>query len=190
MTMTYKHVILDRDGVLNYEAPDSGYVRQPGEFFWLPGALDALAMLRQAGVHLSVATNQSGVGRGLMTLAQLEAVHERMRGEAARHGAALDAVLVCPHAPGDQCACRKPAPGLIQMALAHAGIAPEASLVVGDDHRDLEAAARAGVKAALVRTGKGRKTETSLHGASVSTYDDLTQLARAILGPPDERQVT
>lgn len=188
--MTYKHLILDRDGVLNYEARDNGYVREPGEFFWIPGALDALAMLRRAGVHLTVATNQSGVGRGLMTLAQLEAVHERMRSEAAHHGAALDAVLVCPHAPDEQCACRKPAPGLIKMALARSGIAPEESLVVGDDHRDLQAAARAGVEAALVRTGKGRKTESSLHGAPIPTYDDLTQLASAILGRTDEHQVT
>lgn len=182
MEMTYKHVILDRDGVLNYEARDHGYVREPEEFVWLPGALEALAALRQAGVHLSVATNQSGVGRGLMTLAQLEAVHERMRSEASRNNAMLDAVLFCPHAPDDQCTCRKPAPGLIHAALATAGIAANESLVVGDDHRDLEAAARAGVQAALVRTGKGLRTESSLHGARVPTYDDLPQLARAILG--------
>jgi D-glycero-D-manno-heptose 1,7-bisphosphate phosphatase len=180
--MTYKHVILDRDGVLNHEARDNGYVREPGEFHWLPGALEGLAVLRRAGVYLSVATNQSGVGRGLMTLAQLEAVHERMRVEASSHGGALDVVLFCPHAPDDRCTCRKPAPGLIQTALAQSGIAPEESLLVGDDLRDIEAAARAGVKAALVRTGKGRKTEASLRGAPVPTYDDLPQLARAILG--------
>lgn len=180
--MTYKHVILDRDGVLNREARDAGYVLEPAEFFWLPGALEALAMLRRAGVRLSVATNQSGVGRGLMTLAQLEAVHDRMRTEASNQGAALDAVLFCPHAPGQGCACRKPAPGLIQEAIARSGIAAADSLVVGDDQRDLEAAARAGVKAALVRTGKGRKTEALLNGAAVSTYDDLRELARSVVG--------
>jgi len=179
--MRYRHVILDRDGVLNREAHGGGYVLEPGEFFWLPGALEALALLRQAGVRLSVATNQSGVGRGLMTLAQLEAVHDRMRNEAARSGAELDAVLFCPHAPDARCDCRKPAPGLIHEALALAGIGAAESLVVGDDQRDLEAAARAGVKAALVRTGKGRKTETLLHDPEVATYDDLSQLARAIV---------
>jgi D-glycero-D-manno-heptose 1,7-bisphosphate phosphatase len=184
MTMTYKHVILDRDGVLNREAQDGGYVLEPAGFLWLPGALEALAMLRRAGVHLSVATNQSGVGRGLMTVAQLEAVHDRMRDEASRHGAALDAVLFCPHAPDDLCACRKPAPGLIHEALARSGIAAAESLVVGDDQRDLEAAARAGVRAALVRTGKGQKTEALLRGTEVPTYDDLPQLARAILREP------
>lgn len=181
--MTYRHVILDRDGVLNREAPEAGYIRAPGEFFWLPGALEALALLRSAGLHLSVATNQSGVGRGLMTLTQLDAIHERMLIEAAANGGALDTVLFCPHAPDDGCECRKPAPGLIREALTRSGIGAAESLVVGDDRRDLEAASRAGVQAALVRTGKGRKTETLLRGGEeVPTYDDLPQLARAILG--------
>ena len=182
--MTYRHVILDRDGVLNREAPDAGYILEPSEFFWVPGALEALATLRRAGLYLSVATNQSGVGRGLMSLAQLEAVHERMRTEAAQSGAALDAVLFCPHAPDARCACRKPEPGLIYEAIARSGIAPAESIVIGDDKRDLEAAARAGVRAVLVRTGKGRKTEALLNGTKVLTYDDLPELARALLGRP------
>ena len=180
--MEYRHIILDRDGVLNREAPAAGYIREPAEFVWLPGALEALASLRQAGAHLSVATNQSGVGRGLMSLAQLEAVHERMRAEAARHGADLDDVLFCPHAPGDGCSCRKPEPGLIRAAIARSGIPAAESVVVGDDLRDLEAAARAGVSAVLVRTGKGRKAEAQLSGTKVPTYDDLSELARALLG--------
>jgi D-glycero-D-manno-heptose 1,7-bisphosphate phosphatase len=186
--MTYKHVILDRDGVLNREAEGAGYVREPAQFHWLPGALEALAILRRAGVYLTVATNQSGVGRGLMTLAQLEAVHERMRSEAAGHGASLDAVLFCPHAPDEGCACRKPAPGLIREALARSGFSAEESIVVGDDQRDLEAASRAGVRAALVRTGKGRRTELSLPTASeVPTYDDLSQLAHALVEAHEHR---
>jgi D-glycero-D-manno-heptose 1,7-bisphosphate phosphatase len=179
--MTYKHVILDRDGVLNREAQGLGYILEPAQFSWLPGALEGLAMLRRAGLYLSVATNQSGVGRGLMTLAQLNTVHARMQAEAAQYGAALDAVLFCPHAPDDGCRCRKPAPGLIQDALARSGIAANETLLVGDDQRDLDAAARAGIRAALVRTGKGRKTEALLKDADVPTYDDLPQLARAIL---------
>jgi D-glycero-D-manno-heptose 1,7-bisphosphate phosphatase len=179
--MGFRHVILDRDGVLNYEAPEGGYVREPSEFRWLPGALAGLALLHRAGLRLSVATNQAGVGRGLMSLAQLAAVHERMQTEAAAHGGALDAVLYCPHAPEEQCACRKPAPGLIQAAVARSGIAASDSIVVGDDRRDLEAAQRAGVAAALVRTGKGRRTEALLGNAAVPAYDDLHELARAIL---------
>ena len=179
--MGFRHVILDRDGVLNYEAPEGGYVREPSQFRWLPGALAGLALLRRAGLRLSVATNQAGVGRGFMSLAQLAAVHERMQTEAAAHGGALDAVLYCPHAPEEQCACRKPAPGLIQAAVARSGIAASDSIVVGDDGRDLEAAQRAGVAAALVRTGKGRQTEALLGNAAVPAYDDLHELARAIL---------
>ena len=188
--MTYKHVILDRDGVLNREAGGAGYVLEPAQFHWLPGALDALTMLRRAGMYLTVATNQSGVGRGLMTLSQLEAVHDRMRSEAAEHGASLDAVLFCPHSPEDGCVCRKPAPGLIHEALARSGFAAEDSIVVGDDQRDLEAASRAGVRAVLVRTGKGRRTELSLpYGSAIPIYNDLSQLAHAIVAAR-EQQVT
>ena len=179
--VSIRHVILDRDGVLNREAPESGYVRAPAEFHWLPGALEGLAVMRRAGLRLSVATNQSGVGRGLMSLEQLAAVHARMQAEASAHGAALDAVLFCPHAPGEGCACRKPAPGLIQAAIARSGIAAGESLVVGDDRRDLEAAWRAGVAVALVRTGKGRDTEELARQTSVPAFDDLPQLARAII---------
>jgi D-glycero-D-manno-heptose 1,7-bisphosphate phosphatase len=178
--MSFRHVILDRDGVLNREAEDCGYVREPAEFHWLPGALEGLAILRRAGVRLSVATNQSGVGRGLMSLEQLAAVHARMQAEASAHGGALDAVLFCPHAPGDGCSCRKPAPGLIQAAIERSGIAAGESLVVGDDRRDLEAAWRAGVAVALVRTGKGRGAEELARHTSVPAFDDLPQLARAI----------
>ncbi|HEV3180531.1 MAG TPA: HAD-IIIA family hydrolase [Steroidobacteraceae bacterium] len=176
----FRHVILDRDGVLNSEAEDSGYVRDPAEFHWLPGALEGLAILRRAGLYLSVATNQAGVGRGLVSLEQLAAIHARMQAEASAHGGGLDAVLVCPHAHEAQCACRKPAPGLIQEAIARSGIAARESLVVGDDPRDLEAARRAGVAAALVRTGKGRQTEQLPRAAGVPVYDDLLQLARAL----------
>jgi len=185
--MSLRHVILDRDGVLNYEAPEGSYVREPREFRWLPGALEGLALLRRAGLRLSVATNQAGVGRGVMSLAQLAAVHERMQADAAAHGAALDAVLYCPHAPEEQCSCRKPAPGLIQAAVAGSGIAASDSIVVGDDGRDLEAAQRAGVAAALVRTGKGRQTEALLGKAAVPAYDDLRELARAILAARPDR---
>jgi D-glycero-D-manno-heptose 1,7-bisphosphate phosphatase len=180
----FRHVILDRDGVLNREAESGDYVREPSQFHWLPGALEGLTILRRAGIRLSVATNQSGVGRGLMNLEQLAAVHARMQADAAAHGGALDAVLVCPHAPEEECVCRKPAPGLIRAAIERAGICAGESLVVGDDQRDLEAARRAGVAAALVRTGKGRQTEQLLCGAGVPAYDDLSQLARELVGNP------
>ena len=149
-----RHLILDRDGVLNHEAENRGYVRDPSEFHWLPGALEALAILHRAGLRLTVASNQSGVGRRLMSLEQLAAVHERMQMEAARHGGGLDLVLFCPHDPEAGCDCRKPAPGLIREAIARSGVAAAESLVVGDDVRDMEAARRAGVPAARPRTGR------------------------------------
>jgi len=180
--VSVRHLILDRDGVLNYDAPPGSYVREPAEFRWLPGALEALALLQRGGVRLSVATNQAGVGRGVMSLAQLTAVHERMQTEASAAGATLAAIVYCPHAPAEQCSCRKPAPGLIEAAVAASGIARGETLVVGDDQRDLEAARRAGVAAALVRTGKGRRTEQLMHDAGIAAYDDLLQLARAIVG--------
>jgi D-glycero-D-manno-heptose 1,7-bisphosphate phosphatase len=179
--MTLRHIILDRDGVLNQEAEGGGYITRPEDFIWVPGALEALRLLRQAGLYLSVATNQSGVGRGIMSLAQLEAVHERMRAAAAEHGVAFDAVFFCPHGPEDGCDCRKPAPGLIHAAIAGSGIAAGETILVGDAERDLEAAARAGIRAALVRTGKGRKTAAGLNGAPVPIYEDLPEFARSLL---------
>ncbi len=184
--MRYRHLILDRDGVLNCEPPGAGYVMEPEDFRWIPGALDGLATLRRAGVRLSVATNQSGIGRGLMGLEQLQAVHARMLAEAAAGGGALDALFVCPHAPEAGCQCRKPAPGLIETAIAQSGILASETLVVGDDARDLEAAARAGVAAALVRTGKGRETEAKTNHR-IPVYDDLAALARAVVAGGGQR---
>ena len=177
-----RHLILDRDGVLNREAPAGGYILRPEEFQWLPGALPALALLHGAGIRLSVATNQSGVGRGLMSATDLEAVHARMRREAAAAGGELDAVFACPHAPEAGCDCRKPAPGLILRAIAAAGVDPAQTLLAGDDLRDLQAARAAGIRAVLVRTGKGARAE---RGAAtlmtdVAVYDDLQQLAHTL----------
>jgi D-glycero-D-manno-heptose 1,7-bisphosphate phosphatase len=180
--MRYRHLILDRDGVLNYEAPPPGYVLRPEDFHWLPGSLEALAMLHRAGVRLSVVTNQSGVGRGLMSLAALEAVNERMLADAAAAGGALDAVLCCPHAPHEGCRCRKPAPGLVTSAVEQSGVDRAETLLVGDDERDLEAAGGAGVRGVLVRSGKGRGTEARLRSRpDITVYDDLAALARELV---------
>jgi len=179
------HVILDRDGVLNAEAPDRGYITSPGAWHWLPGSLAALAMLRRARVRVSVATNQSGVGRGLMTLQDLAAVHDRMLQEALAAGGRVDAVFTCPHAPDATCACRKPEPGLLLEAVAASGIAADSTLVVGDDRRDIEAARSAGLHAVLVRTGKGGQAAAALTQEGVPVYDDLRTLVRELIGVPD-----
>ena len=179
--MKIRHVIVDRDGVLNREAPDRGYITSPEGFAWLPGALQGLAMLSRAGIEISVATNQSGIGRGLMNLSDLELVHGRMLSEARAAGASIGGIFFCPHSPDEGCICRKPAPGLIRSALARSAVEPAATLVVGDDRRDLEAAWNAGISAALVLTGKGRQSERQMRSLHVPIYNDLLDLAQVIL---------
>jgi D-glycero-D-manno-heptose 1,7-bisphosphate phosphatase len=127
-----EHVILDRDGVLNVELDGGAYLDNPSSFCWLPGALEALAALRTLGVRISVATNQSGIGRSVMTEAALAAVHQKMKLDSDRALGSIDAIFYCPHAPDAGCSCRKPAPGLILAAVEQSGIAPLNTLVIGD----------------------------------------------------------
>lgn len=178
-----RHVILDRDGVLNEEAADHGYILRPADFKWLPGSLEALAILSRAGLRISIATNQSAVGRGLMTAQDLDRVLAAMRAQAQAAGARISAVYVCPHAPAAHCDCRKPAPGLIQSAVQDSGIAEAQTLVIGDDVRDVAAARAAGVAAVLVRTGKGVRAaaELSERGYTLSVFDDLAQVADSLI---------
>lgn len=179
--MPIRHIILDRDGVLNREAGDGGWVHRPEDWAWETVALAGLRLLSDAGLRISVVTNQSGVGRGVFPAADVEAVHRHMLGEAREHGCRIDEILVCPHAPSDDCHCRKPAPGLLEQAIEASGIAAGDTVLIGDALRDLEAAEAAGVAAVLVRTGKGRETEAQLDGRDVMTYDDLLGAARALL---------
>ena len=183
-----RHLILDRDGVLNEEAPARGYVTGPDGWRWIAGSLEALAALAGAGIRVSIVTNQSGVGRGLMTPADLDAVHGRMLRESQSAGGRIDAVFVCPHAPDAHCSCRKPAPGLFEAAVAASGIPAAQTLAVGDDARDVEAALETGVAAVLVLTGKGRAAARSIAHRAVPVYGDLASLARALVaGRPVER---
>lgn len=179
--MPIRHVILDRDGVLNREAADGGWVHRPEDWVWETGALAGLRLLSDAGLRISVVTNQSGVGRGLFPTADVDAVHRHMLAEAQKHGCRIDEVFVCPHAPADNCPCRKPAPGLLAQAIEASGIAVGDTVLVGDAVRDLEAAEAAEVRPMLVRTGKGRETEERLDGRDVIIFDDLPDAARAIL---------
>jgi D-glycero-D-manno-heptose 1,7-bisphosphate phosphatase len=177
-----RHLILDRDGVLNQEAADHGYILRPEDFKWLPGALPALVMLAGLGLRISVASNQSAVGRGLMTAQQLEQVLATMRTQAQAAGARIDAIYVCCHAPEAHCDCRKPAPGLIRAALQESGIPADETLLVGDDVRDVEAARAAGIPVVMVRTGKGLRASAHLRerGDTLPVFDDLAQIARAL----------
>ncbi|MGA9335061.1 MAG: HAD-IIIA family hydrolase [Rudaea sp.] len=181
MALAINHVILDRDGVLNLEAPDGGYVTNWSQWRWLPGAREGLAMLGAAGVCVSVATNQAGVGRGIVSQADLDVIHAHMTHGAALGGGVIGRVFVCPHAPDSGCDCRKPAPGLLNQAIEATGIPRQMTIAVGDDLRDVEAAWAANVSVAVVRTGKGCLTESVISGRGVPVFADLREFAAAVL---------
>ncbi len=143
-------VFLDRDGTLNY---DPGYLKSPAELKLLPGVAASLARLKAAGAKLVVVTNQSGVARGLLTLKDLEAVHERLQGLLEQEGAVLDAIYFCPHHPDDGCRCRKPGRAMVDRAVSDWHIDLRRAYVIGDRLRDMQLARAIGAKPILVTTG-------------------------------------
>lgn len=147
-----KLVILDRDGTINYERED--YIKSPEEWVPLPGSLEAIARLNHAGWHVVVATNQSGVGRGLFDMVALNAMHAKMNQLLARVGGRVEAVFFCPHTPEDHCNCRKPMPGLFQTIGQRFGRGLNGVPMAGDLPRDLLAAQSVGCEPHLVRTGQ------------------------------------
>jgi D-glycero-D-manno-heptose 1,7-bisphosphate phosphatase len=147
-----KLVILDRDGTINEDRDD--YVKSADEWVPLPGALEAIARLNHAGYHAVIASNQSGLGRGLFDMAALNAMHLKLNQHLARLGGRIDAVFFCPHAPDDQCECRKPLPGLFEQIGERFGVDLRTTHVVGDTPRDLQAGAAVGCQPHLVLTGK------------------------------------
>ena len=151
-----KLVILDRDGVINADSDD--YIKSPEEWKPIPGSLEAIARLTQAGFHLVVATNQSGLQRGLFDMATLNAMHDKMHKAVNQLGGSIDAVFFCPHAPDAGCACRKPQPGMLLEIARRYKIALAEVAVIGDTLRDLRAASAAGARPVLVLTGKGGQT--------------------------------
>ncbi len=151
-----KLVVLDRDGVINIDS--DAFIKSPDEWIPLPGSLEAIARLNHAGYRVVVATNQSGIGRGLFDMAALNAIHLKMQRAAAAVGARIDAVFFCPHTADDHCDCRKPQPGMLRMIAERFEIEPEKTPVVGDALRDLQAGAALGFPTHLVLTGKGKKT--------------------------------
>jgi len=147
-----KIVILDRDGTINHDSDE--YIKSPEEWRALPGALEAISRLNHAGYHVVIATNQSGLGRGLMDVAALNAIHKRMLKQLAAVGGRVDAIFYCPHAPTDGCACRKPMPGLIEQIAERFGLEMQGVSFVGDTLNDMQAAVAAGCVPHLVLTGK------------------------------------
>ena len=173
-------VVLDRDGVINRESPD--FIRSPDAWQPLPGSLQAIAELSRAGFSVVVASNQSGVGRGLFSTATLADIHDRMVNAIEGSGGVLAGIFVCPHRPEDQCDCRKPRPGLLRQIEARFGGSLAGEPVIGDSARDLEAARRVGARAILVRTGNGAATEKHLRfQTAVEVYPDLAAVAAALI---------
>jgi len=153
-------IILDRDGVINFDSEQ--FIKNPEEWKPIPGSLEAIARLNQAGYRVAVATNQSGVGRGLFDMATLNAIHDKMHKSCALVGARIDAIFFCPHAADANCLCRKPKTGMLEEIAARYNLGSLKDVpTVGDSLRDLQSAAALGAKPNLVLTGKGLKTQAA-----------------------------
>lgn len=154
-----KLIILDRDGVINQDRDD--FVKSPEEWIAVPGSLEAIVKLNQAGFKVVVATNQSGIARGLFSLKVLASIHKKMQQQLAKLGGQLDGIYFCPHGPDDHCDCRKPKAGLFKQIARDFQCDLRQAYAVGDSLRDIQAAKSVGCEAFLVRTGKGERALAS-----------------------------
>jgi D-glycero-D-manno-heptose 1,7-bisphosphate phosphatase len=176
-----KLVILDRDGVINYDS--DAFIKTPDEWKPIPGSLEAIARLTQAGYKVVVATNQSGISRGLLDMVALNAINDKMCKAAHHAGGRIDAMFFCPHASTDNCACRKPATGMFKEISDRFGLELKGVPAIGDSLRDLQAAAAVGADPILLLTGKGKKTAatggmpeaTKIFPNLAAAVDSLTQ---------------
>ena len=151
-----KLVILDRDGVINYDSDQ--YIKSPAEWRPIPGSIEAIARLHQGGWRIAVATNQSGIGRGLFDMATLNAINDKMMEMVFRQGGRIDALFFCPHTAAESCGCRKPRTGMFEEIAARFHTDLKGVPVVGDSLKDLQAADAVGAQPLLVLTGKGTRT--------------------------------
>ncbi len=180
-----KLIILGRDGILNEFRED--HIKAPEEWVAVPGALEAVSRLNHAGWHVVVATNQSGIGRGMIDMAAVNAVHAHLLRQLQQIGGRIDAVFFCPHTPEDGCACRKPQPGMLHDIGQRYGVDLATVPMVGDTLRDMQAAQAAGCEPHLVRTGRA----AALDAAEVAkllqqvpgtfVHSDLAELAAYLL---------
>jgi D-glycero-D-manno-heptose 1,7-bisphosphate phosphatase len=173
-------VVIDRDGVLNEDSRD--FVKSVAEWIPVPGSLEAIAALTRAGVRVAVVTNQSGVGRGLLDVPTLTAIHARMTSAVRAAGGELAGIYFCPHKPEDDCACRKPRPGMLRALENELGVTLVDQPFIGDRMSDVEAARAVGARAILVRTGSGAAHETAARSQGVPVFDDLRAAVAALLG--------
>lgn len=183
-----KLIILDRDGVINQDS--DSYIKTPAEWIPLPGSLEAIAALKTAGWTVAVATNQSGLARGLFDARTLEAIHQAMHCALAKYQAKIDYLVWCPHGPNDHCECRKPRPGLYQQIALHFQCSLHNIPVIGDSKRDLDAAAAVGAQPILVQTGKGQRAIAAGQlPVGTMTYVDLQTAVTALLAIQDTQSI-
>ncbi len=181
-----KLVILDRDGVINQDS--ANFIKNPNEWIPITGSLEAIALLNQSGFRVALATNQSGVSRGLFDMATLNSIHDKMHRELAHVGGRIDALFYCPHAADDHCDCRKPKTGMIEEIGKRFSVELNEVVAVGDSLRDLQAFADAGCQPILVRTGKGEETLAAAQAqpdkalpANTWVYADLSEAVQRII---------
>ena len=152
-----KLIILDRDGVINYDSDK--YIKSPAEWKPIPGSIEAIARLNQSGYRIVVATNQSGIGRGLFDMGVLNAINDKMTALVFQHGGRIEALFFCPHTAAENCDCRKPKTGMFEEIARRLETDLSGVPCVGDSLRDLEAGAKMGCQPILVLTGKGKRTQ-------------------------------
>ena len=177
-----KLVILDRDGVINYDSEH--FIKNPDEWKPIPGSLEAIARFNQAGYRVVIATNQSGIGRGLFDMAMLNTIHDKLYRALAQVGGRIDALFYCPHAADLNCQCRKPRPGMLEEIGRRFNSPLQGVPAIGDALRDLEAAAAVGAQPMLVLTGKGLRTqETGGLPQGTLVFADLADAAKQVIQP-------
>lgn len=175
-----KLIILDRDGVINFDSDQ--YIKSPAEWRPIPGSIEAIARLNQSGYRIAVATNQSGIGRGLFDMATLNAINDKMMEMVFRQGGRIDALFFCPHTAAEECGCRKPRTGMLEEIAARFHTDLKGVPCVGDSLKDLQAAEAVGALPILVLTGKGVKTRAE-GGMPRKTmvFDDLAAASRHLV---------
>ncbi|MBC7454524.1 MAG: D-glycero-beta-D-manno-heptose 1,7-bisphosphate 7-phosphatase [Massilia sp.] len=177
-----KMIILDRDGVINQDSPE--FIKSPAEWLPIPGSLEAIARLNQAGYRVVIASNQSGIARELFDMNILNAIHQKLHACAQQVGGSIDAIFFCPHAAIDNCDCRKPKSGMFEEIAKRFKISLKGVPNVGDSLRDLQAGYLSGCTPFLVLTGKGEKTfETGGLPPGTTVFADLAAMVGALLKP-------
>ena len=178
-----KLAILDRDGVINFDSDQ--YIKSPAEWRPIPGSIEAIARMSQSGYRIAVATNQSGIGRGLFDMATLNAINDKMMEMVFRQGGRIDALFFCPHTAVEACSCRKPRTGMLEEIAARFHTELKGVPSIGDSLKDLQAAEAVGAQPILVLTGKGKKTrDEGAFPKKTLVFDDLAEASRHLIAHP------